>query len=95
MKVLGITTVLSLFAAMASAERECPLESDCFQKTCTNIELNKDYKEPIVQFKTVLSADCKNDAGIQTKTSLDLKECLANFNGEFAWANQLSPPLSF
>ncbi|OLN97408.1 hypothetical protein CCHL11_01013 [Colletotrichum chlorophyti] len=64
--------------------QECPTESDCFYKSCTNIKLNKDYKPPIDMFKSVISAECKDSEGRVINTWLDLKRCIANEAGKLA-----------
>ncbi|WQF86027.1 Putative cyanovirin-N [Colletotrichum destructivum] len=90
MKGFGIIIpVLSLMAAQALA-RDCPLESDCFQKSCKNIQL---LMEPIPFVDNSvyrglwrLHAECRDNAGIKTVTRIDLSECIGNFDGNLLWS---------
>ncbi|GJD00702.1 EC80 protein [Colletotrichum higginsianum] len=90
MKGFGIIiTVLSLMAAQTLA-RDCPLESDCFQKSCKNIQL---LKEPfsVIDKKYYfghwhLLAECKDNAGIKTVTRINLAECIGNYDGNLLWS---------
>ncbi|KAK1594201.1 CVNH domain-containing protein [Colletotrichum navitas] len=86
MRSLSITAVLSAVAATVSA-RDCPLESDCVQKSCKNFQLPKiDGVAFNVNGRTwKLTADCKDNAGRKTVTHLYLEECLANMDGNLIW----------
>nr|CCF70962.1 EC80 protein [Colletotrichum higginsianum] len=90
MKGFGIIiTVISLMAAQTLA-RDCPLESDCFQRSCKNIQL---LKEPfsVIDKKYYfgqwhLLAECKDNAGIKTVTRINLAECIGNYDGNLLWS---------
>lgn len=86
---LAIFVILSIFASSTIA-RTCPLESDCIQNLCKDITYDiggPDYETPIV-----LNARCKNDAGNEVLTWIDLRWCIGNFDGFLKWADALSPP---
>ncbi|KAK2034960.1 hypothetical protein LX32DRAFT_307579 [Colletotrichum zoysiae] len=87
MKVLSITAVLSAVVAVVLA-RDCPLESDCVQKSCKNFKV---VKEPISYRwyspkKWQLHADCKDNAGKKTLAKVFLDDCLGNLDGELVFA---------
>ncbi|EFQ31043.1 CVNH domain-containing protein [Colletotrichum graminicola M1.001] len=86
MRFLSITAVLSAVAVAVSA-RDCPLESDCVQKSCKNFQLHfldPDALRSIREWK--LTADCKDNAGNKMVTQLYLEECLANTDGNLIWS---------
>ncbi|WDK17227.1 CVNH domain-containing protein [Colletotrichum graminicola] len=92
MRFLSITAVLSAVAVAVSA-RDCPLESDCVQKSCKNFQLHfldPDALRSIREWK--LTADCKDNAGNKMVTQLYLEECLANTDGNLIWSPGLSLP---
>ncbi|KAK1998965.1 Cyanovirin-N, partial [Colletotrichum falcatum] len=78
--------VLSVIAAVVSA-RDCPLESDCIQKSCKNFRLPS-LPDGLMKFGGTweLTADCKDNAGKKTVTKLYLEQCLANLDGILTWA---------
>ncbi|KAE9580317.1 hypothetical protein CGMCC3_g3747 [Colletotrichum fructicola] len=81
---LATAVILSLFASTTIA-RTCPLESDCIQNLCKDITYDiggPDYETPIV-----LNARCKNDAGNEVLTWIDLRWCIGNFDGFLKWAD--------
>ncbi|OHW94763.1 CVNH domain-containing protein [Colletotrichum incanum] len=89
MKVFSITAALSLVATLASA-RDCPLESECIQKSCKNFNLNEGNTRSIIGLGIAniweLTAECKDNAGKKTLTKLNLGNCLGNFDGNLVWA---------
>ncbi|GKT45779.1 uncharacterized protein ColSpa_05960 [Colletotrichum spaethianum] len=91
MKVISTTAVLSLIATMASAH-DCPLESECVQKSCKNFQLTEGPNKPYIVWNTdgvakrwILSAECKDNAGKKTLTDLNLGLCLGNLDGNLTW----------
>ncbi|KAH7924305.1 Cyanovirin-N [Leucogyrophana mollusca] len=50
-----------------------------FAATCTNITLNGAVMEPTTG--TTLAAVCEADSGVNVTSSLDLNNCIANYNG--------------
>lgn len=75
---IGIT---ALATRAAPLDRKCPLESDCMENICTNFSfIEKEEKDPFY-----LVAQCKNKEGSYVYTKLDLKKCIANWNGNLEW----------
>ncbi|KAK2774746.1 cvnh domain-containing protein [Colletotrichum kahawae] len=67
---LVVVFILSIFASTIIA-RKCPIESDCIQNLCKDITYDiggPDYETPLV-----LTARCKNDAGNEVLTWIDLR----------------------
>lgn len=101
MQLLNVIATLALTGTLAAAApRNCPVESDCFQKSCKAITINERIKlggtwPDVDPTKAVLEAECKDDNGKEWLTWLNLKECIANFGGNMEWGNQLSLPPSF
>ncbi|KAK2063570.1 hypothetical protein LY76DRAFT_680580 [Colletotrichum caudatum] len=89
MKVLSITAVLSAVVGVVSA-RDCPLESDCMQKSCKNFRLmNEQPRYLLGSFRRhtwQLHADCKDHGGKKTLAKVYLEECLSNMNGELVFS---------
>ncbi|KAK2046417.1 hypothetical protein LZ31DRAFT_629899 [Colletotrichum somersetense] len=87
MKVLSITAVLSAVVTVVSA-RDCPLESDCIQKSCKNFKVVKEPRPSTIIFTTKvwqLHADCKDNAGKKTLAKVFLNDCLGNLDGELVF----------
>ncbi|KAF9876906.1 cvnh domain-containing protein [Colletotrichum karsti] len=82
------TFVISLLYTLVAA-RKCPLESDCIQNLCTDFTYDSGRPDKLSDVKPiVLTARCKNDAGSDVITSLDLRKCIGNFDGLLAWADE-------
>ncbi|KAL2882582.1 hypothetical protein SGCOL_001784 [Colletotrichum sp. CLE4] len=69
--------------APRALDRKCPLESDCMERLCENFSFieAKEEKDPFY-----LVAQCKNKKGSYVYTKLDLKKCIANWDGNLEWA---------
>ncbi|KAK2001473.1 hypothetical protein LX36DRAFT_667939 [Colletotrichum falcatum] len=77
------TIATSLFAALAIADRQCPLESDCIQRLCIDF----DYTiESSGKKGFMMEARCKNKAGAYIFSKLNLKKCIANRDGFLNWS---------
>ncbi|KAK1475912.1 uncharacterized protein CCOS01_12811 [Colletotrichum costaricense] len=78
---LFATHLTALATRAATLDRKCPLESDCMENICTNFSfLEKEEKDPLY-----LVAQCKNKKGNYVYTKLDLKKCIANWDGNLEW----------
>ncbi|KAK2017473.1 hypothetical protein LZ32DRAFT_644503 [Colletotrichum eremochloae] len=84
MKPVALVSAMatSLFAAVAIADRQCPLESDCIQRLCTDFDYSGESKgkKPFM-----MEARCKNAAGDRVFSKLNLKKCIANTDGVLRW----------
>ncbi|WDK22459.1 CVNH domain-containing protein [Colletotrichum graminicola] len=85
MKPIAIFSAIptSLFAALAIADRQCPLESDCIQRLCTDFNYSI---ESAREKGFMMEASCKNAAGVHIFSKLNLKKCVANRDGILQWA---------
>lgn len=78
---LFTTHLTALVTRAATLDRKCPLESDCMENICTNFSfIEKEEKDPFY-----LVAQCKNKKGNYVYTKLDLKKCIANWDGNLEW----------
>ncbi|KAK1491634.1 hypothetical protein CCUS01_14248 [Colletotrichum cuscutae] len=78
---LFATHLTALATRAATLDRKCPLESDCMENICTNFNfIEKEEKDPLY-----LVAQCKNKKGNYVYTKLDLKKCIANWDGNLEW----------
>ncbi|KAK2040771.1 hypothetical protein LZ31DRAFT_603587 [Colletotrichum somersetense] len=93
MKPIALVSALatSLFAPTVFADRQCPLESDCVQRLCTdfNYSIESTGKKGFM-----MEARCKNAAGTYVFSKLNLKKCIANRDGLLQWAPEFVLPSS-
>ncbi|OHE99645.1 hypothetical protein CORC01_05003 [Colletotrichum orchidophilum] len=79
--IIAFLSICLFTTHIAALDRECPLESDCMQKLCKNFNYigGKEW-DPFY-----LVADCKNNRGTYVHTKLNLKNCIANWDGRLEW----------
>ncbi|KAL0933364.1 cvnh domain-containing protein [Colletotrichum truncatum] len=90
MKALSLAALMTLAASLAVA-KDCPAESDCMQKSCSDFNINKhvqlsDGSHDVT--KAVLEATCEDRHGTKVYTWLNLKECIVNVDGNMFWSYQ-------
>ncbi|KAF6810469.1 cvnh domain-containing protein [Colletotrichum sojae] len=82
--VLRFFFLASLAAARPNGT--CPLESDCIQKLCRDFTYHT-VRGTHAGATVMMEARCKNNAGDDIITQLDLRKCIRNFDGMLKWGD--------
>ncbi|KAJ5016348.1 hypothetical protein K4K57_011631 [Colletotrichum sp. SAR 10_99] len=85
MKALSLATLGSLAATLAVA-RDCPIESDCIQKACTDFHITDQVMGLYGPMERMLGATCEDRHGTKVFTWLDLDLCITNSHGTMYWS---------
>lgn len=83
--VLGFFFLASLAAARPNGS--CPLESDCIQRLCKDFTYHR-ARRMHAGDTVIMEARCKNNAGEDIITQLDLRRCIRNFDGLLKWGDK-------
>ncbi|KAI8199377.1 hypothetical protein K4K52_008927 [Colletotrichum sp. SAR 10_76] len=85
MKALPLAALGSLAATLAVA-RDCPVESDCIQKVCTDFHITDQVMGLYGPMERMLGATCEDLHGTKVFTWLDLDLCITNSHGTMYWS---------
>ncbi|KAJ0284071.1 hypothetical protein COL940_004262 [Colletotrichum noveboracense] len=85
MKALSLAALGSLATTLVVA-RDCPVESECIQKVCTDIHITDQVKGIYGPMERMLGATCEDLHGTKVFTWLDLDLCITNSHGTMYWS---------
>ncbi|KAI8316531.1 hypothetical protein K4K59_012952 [Colletotrichum sp. SAR11_240] len=85
MRAFSLAALGSLAATLAVA-RDCPVESDCIQKACTDFHITDQVMGLFGSMERILGATCEDRHGTKVFTWLDLDLCITNSHGTMYWS---------